>query len=121
MQVGCAPGMPEQRTDDVLGRRMALYAYLEPLLSGRRVLEVQAGAGRGAGSAAGGPAGDSAQYLRSLGARVVSVDGDVSRIDDRFDVVLVPEGEELVRRPGAAATLRKLLTDGGRVIVAAPN
>src|SRR5262245_53501312 len=94
MQVGCALGMPEQRTDDLLGRRMALYAYLEPLLSGRRVLEVQGGhmaPGR-AGQAIGGPATDSAQYLRSLGARVVSIDGDVSRVDDRFDVVIVPEG-----------------------------
>ena len=103
---------------------MALYAYLEPLLSGRRVLEVQgghAGPGRAGGQTAGSPAADSAQYLRSLGARVVSIDGDVSRVEDHFDVVVVPEGEEIARRPGAVATLRKLLVDGGRVIVAAAN
>ena len=34
--------MPEERTDDLVGRRLALYAYLEPLLSGRRVLEIEA-------------------------------------------------------------------------------
>jgi uncharacterized phage infection (PIP) family protein YhgE len=108
--------MPEDRTDDLVGRRLALYAYLEPLLSGRRVLEILAGAGRGTG----GPAGESAQYLRSLGARVVSVDRDAT-VDDRFDVVLIPEGEELARRPGAFGALRKLINDGGRVIVAAAN
>src|SRR6187549_1466862 len=121
MQVGCAPVMSEPRTDDLLGRRMALYAYLEPLLSGRRVLEVQGGHGgpsRATGPAGGGPAADSAQYLRSLGARVVSIDGDVSRVDDRFDVVLVPEGEEIARRTGAVATLRRVLVDGGRLILA---
>ncbi len=106
--------MPEDRTEELIGRRLALYAYLEPLLSGRRVLEIHSGPGRGA------VAGESAQYLRSLGARVVSVDRDAS-VDDRFDVVIVPEAEELARRPGAFAALRKLLVDGGRVIVAAAN
>src|SRR3982751_1514263 len=106
--------MPEDRTEDLIGRRLALYAYLEPLLSGRRVLEIHSGSGRGA------MPGESAQYLRSLGARVVSVDRDAT-VDDRFDVVIVPEAEELARRPGAFAALRKLLIDGGRVIAAAPN
>ena len=108
--------MPEDRTDDLVGRRLALYAYLEPLLSGRRVLEILAGSGRGTG----GPAGESAQYLRSLGARVVSVDQNAT-VDDRFDVVLIPEGEDLARRQGAFGALRKLLNEGGRVIVAAAN
>ena len=98
--------MPEERTDDLIGRRLALYAYLEPLLSGRRVLEIEPGSGRGAA-----PAGESTQYLRSLGARVVTVDRDAS-LDDRFDVVIVPEADELARRPGAFAALRKLLVDG---------
>jgi hypothetical protein len=106
--------MPEDRTDDLVGRRLALYAYLEPLLSGKRVLEIRIGTGRGEGE------GDSAQYLRSLGARVVSVDGD-ARVEDRFDVVIVPEGEALARRAGSVAALRKLLLDGGRVILAAAN
>src|SRR3954466_2958079 len=106
--------MSEDRTEDLIGRRLALYAYLEPLLSGRRVLEIQSGAGRGA------MPGESAQYLRSLGARVVSVDRDAS-VDDRFDVVVVPEADELAHRPGAFAALRKLLVDGGRTIAAAAN
>jgi len=106
--------MLEDRTDDLIGRRLALYAYLEPLLSGRRVLEIHSGPGRG------GIPGESAQYLRSLGARVVSVDRDAS-VDDRFEIVIVPEAEELARRPGAFAALRKLLLDGGRVIIAAAN
>jgi hypothetical protein len=106
--------MPEDRTDDLLGRRLALYSYLEPLLTGRRVLEINSGSARSVAQA------ESAQYLRSLGARVVSVDRDAS-VDDRFDVVVVPEAEELARRAGAFAALRRLLVDGGRVIVAANN
>ena len=107
--------MPEERTDDLVGRRLALYAYLEPLLSGRRVLEIEARSGRGAA-----PAGESTQYLRSLGARVVTVDRDAT-IDDRFDVVVVPEADELARRPEAFGTLRKLLVEGGRAIIATSN
>jgi hypothetical protein len=107
--------MPEERTDDLVGRRLALYAYLEPLLSGRRVLEIEARSGRGAV-----PGGESTQYLRSLGARVVTVDRDAT-IDDRFDVVVVPEAEELARRPEAFGTLRKLLVEGGRAIIATMN
>jgi predicted nucleic acid-binding Zn-ribbon protein len=107
--------MPEERTDDLVGRRLALYAYLEPLLSGRRVLEIEARSGRGAV-----PAGESTQYLRSLGARVVTVDRDAT-VDDRFDVVVVPEADELARRPEAFGTLRKLLVDGGRAIIATSN
>src|SRR5262245_46436443 len=108
--------MSEDRNQDLVGRRLALYAYLEPLLSGRRVLEIRSAAGHGAADAG----GEGAQFLRSLGARVVSVDGD-ARVDDKFDVVIVPEGEDLARRAGAVAALRRLMADGGRVIVAAPN
>src|SRR5262245_2229020 len=106
--------MPEDRMDDLIGRRLALYAYLEPLLTGRRVLEINSGPARGAAQA------ESAQFLRSLGARVVSVDRD-ARVEERFDVVVVPEAEEVSRRPGAFAALRRLLVDGGRVIVAVAN
>src|SRR4029079_17795867 len=106
MQVGCAPGMPEDRTDDVVGRRLALYAYLEPLLSGRRGLEIEAAPGRVAG-----PAGESTQYLRSLGARVVNVDREAT-VDDRFDVVIVPEAEALARRPHRRGPLRTLAGHG---------
>jgi hypothetical protein len=108
--------MPDDRMDDLIGRRLALYAYLEPLLTGRRVLEISSVIGRGAAHE------QSTQYLRALGARVVSVDRDASvQVDDRFDVVVIPEAEELARRTGAFAALRKLLVDGGRVIVAAAN
>jgi predicted nucleic acid-binding Zn-ribbon protein len=107
--------MLEERTDDLIGRRLALYAYLEPLLSGRRVLEIEARQGRGAV-----PAGESTQYLRSLGARVVTVDRDAT-VDDRFDVVVVPEADELARRPEAFGTIRKLLVEGGRAIIATSN
>src|SRR5262245_51602597 len=105
--------MPEDRNYDLVGRRLALYAYLEPLLSGRRVLEIRPGRG--------GDAGESAAFLRSLGSRVVSIDADTSRLEDRFEVVIVPEGDEITLRAGAVAALRKLLVDGGRVIVAAAN
>jgi len=113
--------MREDRADDLVGRRLALYAYLEPLLSGRRVLELRPPPGRSAADGAEG-----AQYLRSLGARVISVEGDASRFGDnsnaeKFEVVLVPEGEELARRAGAVAALRRLLADGGRVIIAVSN
>jgi len=119
MQVGCAPGMPEDKTEDLLGRRLALYAYLEPLLSGRRVLEIRPGGAAARPAPEGGS--DSTQYLRSLGARVVSVDSDTSRIDEKFDVVIIPEGDEIARRAGAVATLRRLLADGGRLIIAVAN
>jgi predicted nucleic acid-binding Zn-ribbon protein len=108
--------MPEDRSADLVGRRLALYAYLEPLLSGRRVLELRPPPGRAAADGA-----DGAQYLRSLGARVVSVEGDASRVDEKFDVIVVPEGEEIARRAGAVAALRRLLADGGRLIVAVTN
>src|SRR5262245_8213470 len=100
--------MSEDRTDDQLGRRLALYTYLEPLLSGRKVLEIRATGGRPPVEVS----SDSASYLRSLGARVVSVEGDAARIDDKFEVVIVPDGEELARRAGAVAALRRLLMDG---------
>src|SRR3954447_8324979 len=112
MQVGCGPGMPAERTDDLVGRRLALYAYLEPLLSGRRVLEIEARPGRGAV-----PAGESTQYLRSLRARGVTVDRDATG-DHRFAVVVAPEADELPRRPEAFGTIRKLLVEGGRAIIA---
>jgi hypothetical protein len=116
--VGGAPGcksgivqpfMPEDSAPAVLNRRLPLYAYLEPLWAGRRVLEI------------GAPAGG-ADYLTHLGAaRVVISDGDLAGLDERFDVVVVPEADTLVRRPGTVAAWRKLLADGGRLVVAVGN
>jgi hypothetical protein len=113
---GCKSGivqplMPEDSAAQLLDRRLPLYAYLEPLWVGRRVLEI----GRPAGGA---------EYLTSLGAaRVVTSEGDLAGIgsSDRFDVVVVPEADALVQRPGTVATWRKLLSERGRLVVAVGN
>ena len=99
--------MPEDRAPDTLSRRLALYAYLERLLANKRVLEI------------GKVAPEGAEYLRSIGARVVTVEGDASRIDERFDVVVVPEAEG-VTGPTVVGW-RRLLAERGRLVVAAAN
>ena len=101
-------------SDPSLSRRRPLYAYLEPLLRGRRVLEI------------GGVKDASAEFLVSLGAsRVVTSDGDLAGLEgsgkDRFDVVLVPEAEAFIRRPEVVASWQKLVADRGRLVVAAAN
>jgi chromosome segregation ATPase len=95
---------------DVLARRLPLYAYLEPLFAGRKVLEI--------GRAREG----SAEYLLAHGAaRVVNADGDVSNVTDRFDVVVVPEADALLGLPGAVASWKALLAGGGRLIAMVAN
>jgi hypothetical protein len=116
--VGEAPGckssivladMPDLSSAEFRDRRRSLYSYLEPIWLGRRVLEI-------------GPGEGSAELLTSLGAaRVVVSDGDLGAVDERFDVVVVPEGEALVRRSGAVAACRRLVAAGGRLVVAAGN
>src|SRR5215467_11143607 len=99
-------------SDPSLSRRRPLYAYLEPLLRGRRVLEI------------GGVKDASAEFLVSVGAsRVVTTDGDLAGLEanDRFDVVLVPEAEAFIRRPEVLASWQKLVADRGRLVVAAAN
>jgi hypothetical protein len=104
--------MPEDSAADALDRRLPLYAYLEPLWVGRRVLEIGPF----------GPGGAGTELLKSLGAaRVVTSEGDVAGIGERFDVVIVPEADALVRRPGTVASWHKLLADGGRLVVAVGN
>jgi hypothetical protein len=99
--------MPEEPSHELRDRRLSLYAYLEPLWHGRRVLEV------------GRPG--AAELLRSLGAaEVVSADVDPPP-GETFDVIVVPEGGAGLRRPGAVAVLRRLLRAGGRLVIAAPN
>jgi predicted nucleic acid-binding Zn-ribbon protein len=100
--------MPE---DDVLGRRRPLYTYLESLIAGRQVLEIVRATHPGT------------ELLTSLGAAQVTVlDGDGGgAVRDRFDLVLVPDGGALARRPGAMATLRRLLSPGGRLVLAVVN
>jgi hypothetical protein len=101
--------MPEALSPEARDRRRSLYAYLEPLWNGKRVLEI-------------GPGEGSAELLGSLGAaRVVVSEGDLAAINERFDVVVVPEGEALVRRSGAVAACRRLVAPGGRLVVAALN
>ncbi len=99
--------MPEDPAPDTLSRRLALYAYLERLLANKRVLEI------------GKAAPDGAEYLRSIGARVVTVEGDASRIDERFDVVVVPEADAATGP--AVVGWRRLLAERGRLVVAAAN
>src|SRR5579863_9594372 len=101
--------MPEALSPESQDRRRSLYAYLEPLWHGKRVLEI-------------GPGQGTAELLGSLGAaRVVVCEGDLGTINERFDVVVVPEGEALVRRSGAVAACRRLVAAGGRLVVAALN
>ncbi len=106
------PLMLEDSAADVLSRRLPLYAYLEPLWAGRRVLEI-------------GQAGVGAELLTSLGAaRVVTSDGDLAglaAIHDLFDVIVVPEADAPVRRPATVAAWRRLLAEGGRLVVAVGN
>src|SRR6185437_8943955 len=103
------PAMGDVSSAEIRDRRRSLYAYLESIWSGRRVLEI-------------GPGDGSAELLRSLGAvKVVVSDGDLGALNERFDVVVVPEGEALVRRPGAVAACRRLVATGGRLVVAAAN
>ncbi len=107
--------MPEDSAPHHLDRRLPLYAYLEPLWAGRRVLEI---------GKIGDPASSSggADILRSLGAaRVVTAEGDVAEISERFDVVVVPEADAALRRPGAVASWHRLLVDGGRLVIAVVN
>lgn len=125
--------MAERSAIDVWNRRLPLYSYLEPLVSGRRILEVGCGIGLGA------------DFLASRGAaQVLAVDTDPAVIErararyqrasleflaaadpaalggaeGAFDVVLVPEAEELLRRPAAIAEWKRLLAAQGRLCVA---
>ena len=105
-------------SEAALNRRRPLYAYLEPLVRGRRVLEITSAKDA------------STEFLVSLGAsRVVTAEGDLASLEasgratgnDRFDVVLVPEAELYVRRPEVVAGWQKLVADRGRLVVAAAN
>ena len=62
--------MTEISAKEVFNRRLPLYAYLEPLLAGRRVLELGTGAGAGAA------------HLAAHGAaEVVGVDTDAALVE----------------------------------------
>jgi SAM-dependent methyltransferase len=124
----------ESSAKEVFNRRLPLYTYLEPLLAGRRVLEL--GTGSGAGAA----------HLAAHGADVVAVDTDEAALERArtrhagprvafravkslldvvagapFDVVVVPECEALVRRPEAIPSLARMLAPGGRLVLVATS
>ncbi|HEY2732137.1 MAG TPA: methyltransferase domain-containing protein [Polyangia bacterium] len=127
--------MTEIGAQEVFSRRLPVYSYLEPLLVGRRVLELGTGAGAGAAQ------------LRALGAaEVVGVDTDAGFVEQArarhgaahlafhaasslldvvagapFDVVVVPESEAVLRRPEAIPALARLLTPGGRLVLVASS
>jgi hypothetical protein len=104
-----APDSLPDSLSEFLDRRLPLYAYLEPLWLGKRVLEIARGT-RGA------------ELLKTLGAaRVVTSESGGEGLAEHFDVVVVPEADALVRRPGAVAGWRRLLVDGGRLVVGVGN
>jgi SAM-dependent methyltransferase len=125
--------MPEQSAIDLWNRRLPLYAYLEPILAGRSILEVGCGVGLGAEYLAAHGAqrvtavdNDPAQverararYRRSrLEFRAVAHLADLSSVAETFDVVIVPEADLLVRRGEAITGWKRLLAPAGRLVVA---
>ncbi len=128
--------MSERSAIDVWNRRLPLYAYLNPILAGRRILEVGCGLGvsadfligQGAGSVVGVDSdGIVVERARSRYHRAnlaFRVAGDAAELaSDRgdgegvFDVVVVPEGTDTVRREGGLTALKKLLSASGRLII----
>src|SRR6266568_489292 len=117
------------------GDLLARYSFIEPLLEGRRVLEI---------GAANATSGGSALFLAERGAAaVLSLEeggADVATAresghhpfvqfrsgspDDlpsgAFDLVLVSDGAVLGREAGRIAALRRLLAAGGRLVTAFP-
>ncbi len=117
------------------GDLLARYSFIEPLLSGRRVLEL---------GAAGVTAGASALFLAERGAAaVVSIDDDPGAVElasresqhpfvqfktaaiealpaKAFDLILVADGGALAADPARVAALHRLLGPRGRLVTALP-
>jgi len=117
------------------GDLLARYSFIEPLLPGRRVLEV---------GAAGATAGATALFLAERGAAaVVSVEEDLAAIEaagreaqhpfvqfkaasiealpeGAYDLVLCADGAALAADPARVAALHRLLGPRGRLITALP-
>jgi hypothetical protein len=117
------------------GELLARYSFLEPLLEGRRVLEV--GAARVTDGA-------SALFLAERGAvAVLSIEPEEADLEGArrtgrhpfvqfqamlptalragtFDLILLADGTSLASTPSEAADLRRLLAPGGRLVTAIP-
>ncbi|WP_242395567.1 class I SAM-dependent methyltransferase, partial [Anaeromyxobacter oryzisoli] len=115
------------------GELLARYSFVEPLLAGKRVLEL---------GAARATAGASGLLLAERGAAaVLSLEPEEADLDEAraaghhpfvqyragdpaalrpgtFDLVLVADGAELAREPDRVARLRRLLAPGGRLVTA---
>ncbi|WP_242347097.1 methyltransferase domain-containing protein, partial [Anaeromyxobacter terrae] len=115
------------------GDLLARYSFIEPLLAGRRVLEIGAAAATD---------GATALFLAERGAAAVlsiaSSEPELAAAREAghhpfvqfraaepealragtFDLVLVAEGDALARDPARVAALRRLLVPGGRLVTA---
>jgi chromosome segregation ATPase len=117
------------------GELLARYSFLEPLLEGRRVLEI---------GAARATEGASALFLAERGAAAVlsiePAEADLAGAraaghhpfvqfqamspgemrPGAFDLVLVTDGSALIANPDEAGAYRRLLAAGGRLVTALP-
>src|SRR5512138_2912994 len=127
--------MPSFHARHGAGDLLARYSFIEPLLEGRRVLEV--GAARATD-------GGSALFLAERGAAAVlsieASEDDLGAAQEAghhpfvqfrasaaeelrpgtFDLVLVADGAALARAPDRVAALRRLLAPGGRLVTSLP-
>lgn len=88
---------------EAVSRRLAAYAYLAPLVTGRRVLEVA-------------PLAESAARLRALGAASVTTSMDAAG-EARFDLVLLPAAAAFT----APTAWLARLAPGGRLACLVPS
>src|SRR5512138_2944205 len=125
--------MPSFHARHGAGDLLARYSFIEPLLEGKRVLEV--GAARATD-------GGSALFLAERGAAaVLSIEAAEEDLEaaleaghhpfvqframapsalrpGTFDLVLVADGAALARAPDEVGALRRLLAPGGRLVTA---